>query len=53
VFSTAIDKEYLLDWASMVGIEAVVIDEGMGDVERFQNELRWGEIYWGMSGLTR
>jgi L-arabinose isomerase len=46
VFSTAIDKEYLLDWAEIMGIEAVVIDEQLASIERFKQELRWNEVYW-------
>ncbi|MFQ3620352.1 MAG: L-arabinose isomerase [Spirochaetales bacterium] len=48
VFSTAIGKEYLLDWAEMMGIEAVVIDEGLTDMEGFKQELRWNDLYWSL-----
>ncbi|ACB09025.1 L-arabinose isomerase [Thermotoga sp. RQ2] len=46
-FSTAIDIEYLIDWAEALEIEYVVIDENL-DLEDFKKELRWNELYWGL-----
>ncbi|AEH51205.1 L-arabinose isomerase [Pseudothermotoga thermarum] len=45
-FSTAVDPSYLIDWAEMLDIECVVIDEKL-DLERFKAELRANEVYWG------
>ncbi len=45
-FSTAIDPNYLTDWAEMLDIECVVIDEKL-DIQRFKSELRLNEVYWG------
>jgi L-arabinose isomerase len=44
-FSTAVDREYLQDFASMLGIEYVLIDEKC-DLDNFRKELRWNEIYY-------
>jgi L-arabinose isomerase len=48
-FSTAIDREYLEDFAGMMGIESVLIDEKC-NLEAFSKELRWNEIYYHLSG---
>jgi L-arabinose isomerase len=39
-YTTAVDTQYLLDFAEIAGIEAVVIDEKT-DLRQFKNELRW------------
>jgi len=44
-FSTAIDKRHLYDYASMLGVEMVAIDENT-TVEKLKNELRWNELYF-------
>jgi L-arabinose isomerase len=44
-FSTAINKEYLEDFAGMLGIEFVLIDDKC-DLPSFRKELRWNEIYY-------
>ena len=44
-FSTAIDKRHLYDYASMLGVEIVAIDENT-TVEKLKNELRWNELYF-------
>jgi L-arabinose isomerase len=44
-FSTAIDKEYLEDFAGMLGIEYVLIGEKC-DLENFRKELKWNEVYY-------
>ena len=48
-FSTSIDSEYLEDFAGMMGIEYVLIDEKC-DLDSFRKELRWNEIYYHISG---
>ncbi len=44
-FSTAINSEYLEDFAGMMGIEYVLIDEKC-NLDAFRKELRWNEIYY-------
>ncbi len=46
VFSTAVPKEALLDWAEIMQIETVSIENGMPPLERFKQELRWNDLYW-------
>jgi L-arabinose isomerase len=48
-FSNAIDSEYLEDFAGMMGIEFVLIDEKC-DLAAFKKELRWNEVYFHISG---
>lgn len=45
VLSFTASKEQILDWASMSGIEAVVIDNNT-DLYQFRKELTWNEIVW-------
>ncbi len=44
-FSLALTPGQMLDWAELVGIEALLID---GDTRplRFRNELRWSDAAW-------
>ena len=44
-FSTAIDKEYLEDFAGMLGIEFVLIGEQC-NLDSFRKELKWNELYY-------
>lgn len=44
-FSSAIDKEYLEDFASMTGTEIVHIGKET-ELDSFRKELRWNEIYY-------
>ena len=44
-FSYDLDTEYLLDYAEIAGIEAVVIDKNT-TIEGFKKELRMNEIYY-------
>ncbi len=44
-FSTAISPEYLEDFAGIMGIEYLLIDE-KSDLSAFRNELRWNEVYY-------
>jgi len=44
-FSSAIGTEYILDFASMSGVECVLIGEKL-DLTAFKNELRWNEMYY-------
>jgi len=48
-FSTAVDKEYLEDFAGMLGIEFVLIDEKC-NLDTFRKELKMNEIYYHISG---
>lgn len=48
-FSTAIDAEYLEDFAGMTGIEYVCIGRDF-DLSDFRKELRWNELYHHLSG---
>jgi len=48
-FSTAIGSEYLEDFAGMMGIEYLLIDENC-NLSEFKKELRWNEIYYHLSG---
>jgi L-arabinose isomerase len=49
-FSPVITPEHMEDFASMAGIEMVLIDENT-DLRRLRNELRWNEAYYGLKGL--
>lgn len=44
-FSTAINAEYLEDFAGMTGIEYLLIDDKC-DLSLFKKELRWNELYY-------
>ena len=45
VFSYVVTTEQLLDWAEMVGIEAVVINKNT-TLHTFRNELKWNNMFW-------
>jgi len=47
-FSTAVDKEYLEDFADMLGIEFVLIDEKC-NLDIFRKELKMNEVYYHIS----
>ena len=47
-FSQAITQEYLEDFAEMVGIEYLLINEET-KVSEFKKELRWNETYFSNS----
>jgi L-arabinose isomerase len=47
-FSTAINQEYIEDFAGMLGIEYVIIDDKCR-LDAFMKELRWNEIYYHVS----
>jgi L-arabinose isomerase len=47
-FSTAIDSEYLEDFAGMMDLEYVLIDENC-NLNSLKNELRWNEAYFHIS----
>jgi L-arabinose isomerase len=47
-FSTAVNSEYLEDFAGMLGIEFVLIDSKC-DLSAFKKELYWNEIYYHIS----
>lgn len=48
-FTTAIDSEYLEDFAGMMGIEYVHIGEDC-NLTSLKNELKWNEVYYLLSG---
>jgi L-arabinose isomerase len=48
-FSTAINSEYLEDFAGMLGIEFVLIDNKC-NLTDFRKELKWNEIYYHLGG---
>ncbi len=50
VYSQAVTREQLIDYARITGVEAVVIDENT-TVERFEQELRWNELYYRFNRL--
>lgn len=45
VYSQAVSREQLLDYARITGIETVVIDAET-TIEKLENELRWNELYY-------
>jgi len=47
VFSYVVTTEQLVDWAEMVGVECVIIDNNTSTLQ-FRNELRWNDMYWKM-----
>lgn len=46
-FSQAVTTEMLEDFASMAGIELVLIDRDT-NIRRFKQELNWNEVYYGL-----
>jgi L-arabinose isomerase len=48
-FSSSIGPEYLEDFAGMMGIEYVLIDEKC-DLDSFRKELRWNEMFYHLAG---
>jgi L-arabinose isomerase len=48
-FSNSLNPEYLEDFAGMMGVEYILIDENC-DLTNFKKELRWNEIYYHLSG---
>jgi L-arabinose isomerase len=48
-FSTAINSEYLEDFAGMLGIEFILIDDKC-DLPALRKELRWNEISYHLAG---
>jgi len=48
-FSLALTPEHLEDFASMAGVELLLIDEGT-ELRRFRSELRWNDAAWRMAG---
>jgi L-arabinose isomerase len=49
-FSTSISSEYIEDFAGMMGIEYVLIDEKC-DLPSFKKELRWNEMFYHLAGI--
>jgi L-arabinose isomerase len=48
-FSTAINAEYLEDFAEMMGIEYLLIGKNC-ELTSFKNELRWNEVFYHIGG---
>jgi L-arabinose isomerase len=48
-FSTSINSEYLEDFAGMLGIEYLLIDNNC-ELSSFKKELRWNEVFYHISG---
>lgn len=44
-FSLALSAEQMIDWAELVGIEYLLIDQDTNAL-RFRNELRWSDAAW-------
>jgi L-arabinose isomerase len=44
-FSHALTAGQMLDWAELVGIESLLINQET-DARRFRSELRWNEVAW-------
>lgn len=44
-FTQALTKEHLEDFATIAGIEYLLIDEGT-EIRNFQKELRWNDLYY-------
>ncbi len=47
-FSMALNREYLEDFAEMIGVELVVIDEKT-QISEFKKELKWNDLYYHLS----
>jgi len=47
-FSMALNKEYLEDFAEMLGLEFLLIDENT-NISSFKKELRWNDLYYHLS----
>jgi L-arabinose isomerase len=48
-FSTAITAEYMEDFADMLGIEYLLIDDKC-DLRYLRKELKWNEMYYHLAG---
>jgi L-arabinose isomerase len=48
-FSSALNQEYMEDFAGMTGIEYLYIGENF-DLALFKKELRWNEVYFHIAG---
>ena len=44
-FSLAIDAEQMIDWAEMVGVESLLIDNDTTSLG-FRNQLKWSDMAW-------
>ena len=51
-FSSAVDAEYMEDFASMTGIEYLHIGKGL-DLSNFRNDLKWNEVWFYLSGAIK
>ncbi|CAM3403255.1 L-arabinose isomerase [Marinicrinis lubricantis] len=48
VFSYKVTTEQLVDWASMAGIECVIINKDT-HLLSFRNQLQWNDLFWKLS----
>jgi L-arabinose isomerase len=46
-FSYVVTPQQLIDWAAMVGVECLLINNET-DIRAFKNEMRWNELFWGL-----
>ena len=44
-FSLSVTAEQMIDWAELVGVEALLIDKNT-DLLAFRNQLRWSDVAW-------
>jgi L-arabinose isomerase len=44
-FSMALNKEYMEDFAEMLGIEFIVIDKNT-NISNYKKELKWNDLYY-------
>lgn len=47
-FSMALDKSYFVDFADMLGIECLLIDENT-TIHDFRNQIRWNEMFYALN----
>ncbi len=47
-FSMALNREYLEDFAEMIGLEFIVIDQNT-QISEFKKELKWNDLYYHLS----
>lgn len=47
-FSMALDKSYFIDFADMLGIECLLIDENT-TIQDFRNQIRWNDMFYALN----
>jgi L-arabinose isomerase len=48
-YSLAVDLEVIRDYATMIGVELLIIDAAT-DPWQFQKEVQWNQVYWHLAG---